>query len=108
MNVQELVQTAKETTITSWTDAQALEALIYRLGNRVADYRKQWRKEHPGPVTKWDALNEREREEMRQQRYGDKCSGCQTWLETEADFAKHYVLDDMRYLNLGHCPSKEA
>lgn len=32
------------------------------------------------------------------------CSGCGRHLETEADFAKHYIVRDPRYLNMGECP----
>jgi hypothetical protein len=35
------------------------------------------------------------------------CSRCGTEFETEADFAKHYLIPDERYLNLGECPNKE-
>lgn len=34
------------------------------------------------------------------------CSGCDQVLPTEADFAKHYVVPDERYYNLGYCPSR--
>lgn len=32
------------------------------------------------------------------------CSGCGRELETEADFAEHFLIPDERYLNLGWCP----
>lgn len=32
------------------------------------------------------------------------CAGCGTHLATEADFAKHFVITDTRFLNLGWCP----
>jgi hypothetical protein len=34
-----------------------------------------------------------------------KCAGCDTLLETEADFAKHFTIPDSRFLNLGDCPN---
>lgn len=37
-----------------------------------------------------------------------RCSGCGHPLPNEAEFAKHFVVDDIRYLNLGHCPDKRA
>lgn len=69
-------------------------------------------------VTKWDVLVSR-RDELAAQleaanrelrgleitRCGLTCSGCGTYLETEADFAKHFVIPDIRYLNLGNCPN---
>lgn len=72
--------------------------------------------------TKWEILQARA-EEMRvnlenAEKYlkglertpcGLKCAGCQTVLKTEADFAKHFVIPDERYLNLGDCPvAREA
>jgi len=35
-----------------------------------------------------------------------QCSTCGALLSTEADFAKHYLIDDERYLNLGMCPTR--
>lgn len=32
------------------------------------------------------------------------CSGCDTLLVTEGDFARHFFVTDRRYLNLGWCP----
>jgi hypothetical protein len=37
---------------------------------------------------------------------GLRCSGCDTFLATEADFAKHFRIPDRRYKNLGECPNK--
>lgn len=34
-----------------------------------------------------------------------ECSGCGAVLETEWDFASHFVIPDERFLNLGNCPS---
>lgn len=36
--------------------------------------------------------------------FGGDCSGCGQHLETEGDFAKHYIVRDPRYLNMGECP----
>lgn len=36
--------------------------------------------------------------------FDQRCAGCGTLLDTEADFAAHFVVDDLRYLNLGACP----
>jgi hypothetical protein len=32
------------------------------------------------------------------------CSKCEAPLPTEADFARHFVVPDIRYPNLGYCP----
>lgn len=35
-----------------------------------------------------------------------QCSTCGAPIPTEAAFAKHYLVDDERYLNLGNCPTR--
>jgi hypothetical protein len=50
------------------------------------------------------ASMERTIDGMETQKCGLPCSGCGTVLETEADFAKHFLIPDERYLNLGDCP----
>lgn len=35
-----------------------------------------------------------------------KCVRCGEILHTEGDFARHFVVPDERYLNLGNCPTK--
>ena len=35
-----------------------------------------------------------------------KCVRCREVLRTEGDFARHFVVPDERYLNLGNCPTK--
>jgi hypothetical protein len=41
--------------------------------------------------------------------FGSTCDGCQAPLETEADFAKHFLVNSMDqlngHLNLGYCPN---
>jgi hypothetical protein len=37
-----------------------------------------------------------------------RCSGCGALLQTEADFAKHFLIPDERFLNLGYCPNKKG
>lgn len=72
----------------------------------------------PSPPTKWSVLQQRlakaradaERIEndlawMERTPCGLRCSGCGLLLLTEAEFAKHFVLPDTRYLNLGDCPT---
>lgn len=36
----------------------------------------------------------------------ESCRTCNTPIPTEAAFAKHYLVDDERYLNLGNCPTR--
>jgi hypothetical protein len=70
-------------------------------------------------TTKWDVLTARQAEAqaladslardlngMEHTPFGKPCVACLTILETEADFARHFILSDTRYLNLGNCPMK--
>ena len=36
-----------------------------------------------------------------------RCGTCGKELPTEADFAKHYTVPDIRFRNLGHCPTRD-
>lgn len=68
----------------------------------------------PGqPVTKWDVISDRERAELDRipflmwegaKQIPGQCSGCGADTGTEGKFARHYVLDDIQYKGLGHCP----
>lgn len=55
--------------------------------------------------TKWDFLSDWEREKLQTQTFGKPCGKCDTMLNTEADFAKHFIVTNPRYFNLGECPS---
>jgi hypothetical protein len=33
-----------------------------------------------------------------------RCTVCETAFQTEADFAKHFIVDDPQHPNLGNCP----
>jgi hypothetical protein len=37
-----------------------------------------------------------------------RCNKCDKLHNSEADFAKHYLIPDERYLNLGHCPTNTS
>ena len=59
----------------------------------------------PGKAyTKADLITADVLEDLEHTHCGLSCDGCGTRLETEADFARHFVLPDGRYLNLGECP----
>jgi hypothetical protein len=58
------------------------------------------------PYTKWDFLSDNERKDLELTPFNGSCSQCGIQLETEADFAKHYIISDIRYFNLGDCPTK--
>jgi hypothetical protein len=36
------------------------------------------------------------------------CLTCGVNMHTEADFAKHYIVPDPRYLNIGYCPHNKV
>lgn len=57
-------------------------------------------------LTKWDFLSDGERQGLERTKFGQDCSTCGEHLKTEADFAKHYVVTDPRYFNLGQCHTK--
>lgn len=59
---------------------------------------------HSAGVTKWDVISDAEKESLRNTPFQSTCSGCDLWLETEADFARHFILFEVRYKNLGYCP----
>ena len=59
------------------------------------------------PFTKWDLLSDTEREAYSNSLFElgeSSCRRCGEKLHTEADFAKHYIISDVRYFNLGDCP----
>jgi hypothetical protein len=66
--------------------------------------------------TKWEILEARiaaakkELEQLEAQknwlmtvRFDAECTHCGQELETEADFAKHFLIPDERLINTGHC-----
>jgi hypothetical protein len=63
-----------------------------------------------GRPVKWDFLTEWEMDDLANTPFLDdegkigRCFGCGSELPTEAVFAKHFVLTDTRFLNLGYCP----
>jgi hypothetical protein len=71
--------------------------------------------------SKWNILEERltakiaevqqmtrELQGLERTPFGRPCSGCGEFLSTEADFAKHFVIFDERFLNIGECPNKKG
>lgn len=64
--------------------------------------------DHGAPYTKWDFLTDAERKELDAAPFKDgdgSCGRCGEALPTEGHFARHYVIPDLRYLNLGCCPT---
>lgn len=61
-------------------------------------------------LTKWDLSGEEDRKWMERTNlhHPVTCHTCDHPIVTEADFAKHYVVGDLRYTNLGSCWTKEG
>jgi hypothetical protein len=60
-------------------------------------------------LQKWDLITPQERRALDATAFSDGtkgCSVCHTPLPTEGDFARHYLVPDRRYKNLGECPTK--
>jgi hypothetical protein len=55
-------------------------------------------------TTKWDLITEAYHGKLVETSFGHPCSGCGEMLHTEADFARHFIVPDVRYVNLGFCP----
>jgi hypothetical protein len=56
------------------------------------------------PWTKWKFIDDSLRAGLDATRCGLTCTGCGEALVTEGDFARHFVIKDPTYLNLGNCP----
>lgn len=56
-------------------------------------------------TTKWDLISDTERTALNATPFGGACSACGQVLATEGDFARHFIVPDARYRNLGWCPS---
>lgn len=56
--------------------------------------------------TKWDLIDSEMQRGLRATKCDRRCSGCGVYLTTEEDFARHYVIPNERFLNLGECPNK--
>lgn len=59
-------------------------------------------------TTKWDLISTEQREALDAMSFGGDCSFCGEPLPTEGAFARHFVVTDYRYPNLGECPAKLA
>lgn len=57
--------------------------------------------------TKWDFLDDMTRTRLTGTTCDLRCSGCNTHMPTEADFAKHFVVLDVHHLDVGYCPDKD-
>lgn len=69
-----------------------------------------------GQFTKWDFMSPAQMQGLANMPFlqstedgyvPGKCGACKHPLPTEAEFAKHFVIPDIRYLGLGYCPNKK-
>lgn len=80
------------------------------MGDFISPYAGRMRPVRPErPTTKWDLMTPEQRAGLDGQDSGvtGGCSGCGADVSTEGRFARHFVLPDLRYWNLGDCPDKE-
>jgi hypothetical protein len=62
------------------------------------------------PTTKWDLLGDEDRAAYERTPLSQPdgspvtCPHCNTPMTTEAAFAQHFVITDLRYWNVGDCP----
>lgn len=83
---------------------------ILRSTDGLSPYRHlPWPVRSDTPITKWDLLGDEDRlavedAPMSPDNTEVHCA-CGVDVSTEGRFLRHYVLPDLRYWNLGECPS---
>lgn len=75
------------------------------LADVAARHQLEWKKQQTGPITKWDLMPDwmRSDYELSFPSTPYTCGRCGWTMETEAAFARHYVVRDIAYPNLGEC-----
>ena len=58
--------------------------------------------------TKADLISAEQLDALDRTPFGGSCASCGEILVTEGDFARHFLIPDERYLNLGECPMRRA
>lgn len=93
----------------SYMEVLELLQRVRSLQSAANAWQEKWKREHPQPLTKWDLLDEHDRSLLQERAFEangtGRCSGCGMELPTEADFAKHLIITDLRYYNVGSCPA---
>ena len=56
-------------------------------------------------LTKWDYLMVENQIGLDQTPLNTKCAGCQEPIRSEGDFARHFIVPNPIYLNIGYCPN---
>lgn len=86
-----------------WSLRQTLRA--------AQEWEARWKRAHRGKLlTNWDLRSDEDRIWLQRTNltFPTHCNSCGYWLVTEADFAKHYVIGDVNYPNLGICWTRKA
>lgn len=96
----------------AWKQVEWIAEAANRIQRASRTWQLNWLTAHRGkPFTKWDLLPEQSRIALEDQPYvsygNGGCSQCGTQFQTEADFAKHFIVPDPALSNLGYCPNKE-
>jgi hypothetical protein len=58
-------------------------------------------------TTKADLISADELAALDRIPFGHPCSGCGIELPTEGAFARHFIVPDTQYKNLGYCPTNQ-
>lgn len=92
-----------------WIEARDMLWAAQKLLCEIHDFQVRFRHEHKHPLTRWDLEGDRERERwMRTPPCVPECSRCGQPFRTEADYWKHYVVENINHPNLGNCWKKVA
>ncbi len=88
-----------------WEDVLQLNWKARSLLHATEEWQRIWKRQQVHPVTKWDLISDRQRDFFEQTLLGRviDCKSCGHSLATEADFAKHFVVTNIDYTNLGTC-----
>lgn len=78
---------------------------LYEDGRLPLAERHRIARERNGFVTKADLITPESLADLDNVTIDEtECVGCGIALKSEGDFARHFIVDDVRYVNLGHCP----
>lgn len=93
-----------------WEDVLQLSWRARNLVNAAEEWKRNWKRAQVRPITKWDLVNERTRHYLDNTLLGTPvaCNTCGWEMKTEGEFARHYVVTDIDYTNLGTCWTKVA
>lgn len=91
-----------------WQEVRDLLWAAQSISRLIPGWQSNWKLHHKHPVTKWDLITDRERDSLDRTPFNGNCGSCGEHLLTEGQFARHYVVPDLQYPNLGTCWKKAA